>query len=315
MWAFSSPLNAPMEWLCYKNHRHIEINLINNIPGSATIRIIAEINMKTSVACSFHHIVTVVIVGCVILNTVNGRAINPKKKQNDADMKNVIPNPPVDETKHGNDNMEKPQLKKQEPGDKTEEVPEKKQPTEDKKEEVLDKMRPKEEKKEIVGAPPVIKKKGTNKNTLRKQEKMARKKTKQDALKKEDEENLKNVDSDEDVDRREDPENMEEPKPDTENAESHDVDNKNDAKETPSISKKLRNKHKNGTAKHGKRREKKKLTAKDFRLPDHLDAVKMEQDGHLNRDYRKEIFLGNHEEFERANKEELSRKLGDIFQK
>ncbi len=47
--------------------------------------------------------------------------------------------------------------------------------------------------------------------------------------------------------------------------------------------------------------------------PDHLDAVKLEQDGHLNRDYKKEIFLGNHEEIEKGTEEEMEKKLKDIF--
>jgi hypothetical protein len=34
------------------------------------------------------------------------------------------------------------------------------------------------------------------------------------------------------------------------------------------------------------------LKTGDLQPPDHLDAVRMEQDGHLNRDYRKEVFLG-----------------------
>ena len=55
------------------------------------------------------------------------------------------------------------------------------------------------------------------------------------------------------------------------------------------------------------------LPINDLQPPDHLDAVRIEQDGHLNRDYRKEILLGNHEEFEEGNKDEKDNKLRDIF--
>lgn len=39
--------------------------------------------------------------------------------------------------------------------------------------------------------------------------------------------------------------------------------------------------------------EMKKLTYDFIKPPDHLKAVKMERDGHLNKDFRKEILLGN----------------------
>ncbi|XP_046579478.1 45 kDa calcium-binding protein-like [Haliotis rubra] len=58
---------------------------------------------------------------------------------------------------------------------------------------------------------------------------------------------------------------------------------------------------------------------KDENLPldklkpvDHIDAVKMEQDGHINKEYHKELFLGNHEEFEKEG-EDSTAKLLDIF--
>lgn len=54
---------------------------------------------------------------------------------------------------------------------------------------------------------------------------------------------------------------------------------------------------------------------KDIRPPDHLDAVRLEQDGHLNRDYKKEIFLGEHEDMEQGTEEEQKNKLKDIFAK
>lgn len=57
------------------------------------------------------------------------------------------------------------------------------------------------------------------------------------------------------------------------------------------------------------------LPLKDLELPDHLDAVRLEQDGHLNKDYHKEILLGNHEEFEESNDEEKEEKLKEIFHK
>ena len=56
-----------------------------------------------------------------------------------------------------------------------------------------------------------------------------------------------------------------------------------------------------------------KINLDDLQPPDHLDAVRMEQDGHLNRDFKKEIFLGNHEECEEGNKADIPKKLTDIF--
>lgn len=51
--------------------------------------------------------------------------------------------------------------------------------------------------------------------------------------------------------------------------------------------------------------------------PDHLNGVKMEMDGHLNRDFNKEVFLGKEiEEFEEDSEPRRNRKkLMDIFQK
>jgi len=57
------------------------------------------------------------------------------------------------------------------------------------------------------------------------------------------------------------------------------------------------------------------LKLDDLKPPDHLDAVRMEQDGHLNRDYKKEIFLGNHEEMEDEDEEEIKQMLETIFHK
>ena len=58
-----------------------------------------------------------------------------------------------------------------------------------------------------------------------------------------------------------------------------------------------------------------KLELDDLQPPDHLDAVRLEQDGHLNRDYKKEIFLGNHEDIENGSEEEVMDKLKEIFHK
>lgn len=57
------------------------------------------------------------------------------------------------------------------------------------------------------------------------------------------------------------------------------------------------------------------LPVDDLKPPDHLDAVKLEQDGMINKDYKKEIFLGNHEEIEDDNYEVAESKLRDIFSK
>ena len=57
------------------------------------------------------------------------------------------------------------------------------------------------------------------------------------------------------------------------------------------------------------------LAVDDLKPPDHLDAVKLEQDGMINKDYKKEIFLGNHEEIEDDNYEVAESKLKDIFMK
>ena len=50
--------------------------------------------------------------------------------------------------------------------------------------------------------------------------------------------------------------------------------------------------------------------------PDHLDAVKMEQDAHMNRDYKREIFFGeNHEEVRPVSPKEVTQVLTDLFHK
>lgn len=55
-----------------------------------------------------------------------------------------------------------------------------------------------------------------------------------------------------------------------------------------------------------------KLPVEKLRPVDHMDAVKMEQDGHINKEFHKEMFLGNHEEFENDRYEEAESKLKDI---
>ena len=48
--------------------------------------------------------------------------------------------------------------------------------------------------------------------------------------------------------------------------------------------------------------------------PDHVDGLRMEQDGQLNRDYKKEIIIGNHEEFEQPGSDKkLVARLKIIF--
>ena len=49
----------------------------------------------------------------------------------------------------------------------------------------------------------------------------------------------------------------------------------------------------------------------------HLEGVPLERDGAVNRDFHKEIFLGNHELFEsdiRHNEQKRNSKLEEIFQ-
>lgn len=74
------------------------------------------------------------------------------------------------------------------------------------------------------------------------------------------------------------------------------------------------NAHLDGAGKKSQQASK-KLALDDLQPPDHLDAVRLEQDGHLNRDYKKEIFLGNHEEIENGSEEMVVDKLKDIFHK
>ena len=57
------------------------------------------------------------------------------------------------------------------------------------------------------------------------------------------------------------------------------------------------------------------LNAEKLLPPDHVDAVKFEKDGHLNKDFHKEVFLGNHEEIDDDPIEIAEAKLLDIFHK
>lgn len=49
--------------------------------------------------------------------------------------------------------------------------------------------------------------------------------------------------------------------------------------------------------------------------PDHMQGIRMEKDGHLNQDYRKEVFLGHHEEFDWTDEEKVLAKLKSIFRR
>jgi len=46
-----------------------------------------------------------------------------------------------------------------------------------------------------------------------------------------------------------------------------------------------------------------------------MDGVKLEIDGHLNKEYNREIFLGNHEEFEQRPSVDHELLLEQIFNK
>jgi len=56
------------------------------------------------------------------------------------------------------------------------------------------------------------------------------------------------------------------------------------------------------------------LKLDEVQPPDHVDGLRMEQDGNLNHDYKKEIIIGNHEEFEQAGSDKkLVSRLKIIF--
>lgn len=58
-----------------------------------------------------------------------------------------------------------------------------------------------------------------------------------------------------------------------------------------------------------------KLSVDKLVPPDHLDAVRLEQDGHINKDFHKEAFLGNHEEIDDDPAPVAESKLKEIFSK
>lgn len=57
------------------------------------------------------------------------------------------------------------------------------------------------------------------------------------------------------------------------------------------------------------------INAEKLLPPDHVDAVKFEKDGHINKDFHKEVFLGNHEEIDDDPIDIAEAKLVDIFHK
>ncbi|KAL3861355.1 hypothetical protein ACJMK2_007391 [Sinanodonta woodiana] len=76
-----------------------------------------------------------------------------------------------------------------------------------------------------------------------------------------------------------------------------------------------RNINPENVAKDAKIAEKDVLSVDKLEVPEHLDAIKMEQNGMLNKDYKKEIFLGDHEEIENDDADIAESKLKDIFTK
>lgn len=51
----------------------------------------------------------------------------------------------------------------------------------------------------------------------------------------------------------------------------------------------------------------------ELQPPDHMDGVRVEQDGDLNTKYRKEILLGEHDEFDSNIEEKVEAKIKEIF--
>ncbi|CAI9741558.1 45 kDa calcium-binding protein-like [Octopus vulgaris] len=56
-------------------------------------------------------------------------------------------------------------------------------------------------------------------------------------------------------------------------------------------------------------------TVDNLAVPDHLDGVKMEQDGHLNQRFRQEIFMGDLEDLDELPYEARRAKLDEVFEK
>ncbi|BFZ23657.1 hypothetical protein BsWGS_26696 [Bradybaena similaris] len=59
----------------------------------------------------------------------------------------------------------------------------------------------------------------------------------------------------------------------------------------------------------------KKLPVAKLIPADHLDVVKMEQDGHMNKEYHKEMFFGEHDEFKAETIENAEAKLKEVIAK
>jgi Ca2+-binding EF-hand superfamily protein len=55
------------------------------------------------------------------------------------------------------------------------------------------------------------------------------------------------------------------------------------------------------------------MKLEEVQPPDHIDGLRVEQDGHLNRDYKKEILIGNHDEFENGGEKRLLSRLKIVF--
>jgi len=53
--------------------------------------------------------------------------------------------------------------------------------------------------------------------------------------------------------------------------------------------------------------------SEDILPPDHVDGVRLEQDGHINHDFHKEVLLGNHEDLESRGPNETTKVLTAIF--
>ena len=73
-------------------------------------------------------------------------------------------------------------------------------------------------------------------------------------------------------------------------------------KKGPSDNSEILDKHKN-------------IKAEKLEPVDHMDAVKIEQDGHINKDFHKEAFIGEHEEIDDDPPPIAENKLIEIFKK
>lgn len=100
-------------------------------------------------------------------------------------------------------------------------------------------------------------------------------------------------------------------KPGQEPEEVHAIGNEDDGEVVENNS----NEHNKLHLKHEEEINTIKLPVEKLRPVDHMDAVRMEHDGHINKDFHKEMFLGNHEEFENERYEDAESKLKDIVHK